>query len=71
MRPGANMANGKNEIRSGERQLCHNSSEFVGDVMIFGQGITIYEAASIALEALRGAPRELNGHSVQMTSLRG
>jgi hypothetical protein len=71
MRHGANMANGKNYVRSGERQLCHNSSDFVGDVMTFEQGITIYQTASIALEVLTEAPRELSGHSVQMTSFRG
>ena len=71
MRQDANMANGKMHVRGRPRQLCHNSSDFVGHVMTFRQGITIYQSTSIALEVLTAAPRELNGHSVQMTSLRG
>jgi hypothetical protein len=64
------MVSGKNVIWRPERHVCHNSSDFVGEVVIFLQVIPIYHPASIALEALGEAPGELNGHCVQ-TSLRG
>jgi hypothetical protein len=65
------MANDKNDYKDARKLFCHNSSAFMGKVMTIAARHYTNQPASHAPEVLPAAARELNGHSVQMISVRG